>query len=436
MPLSEPQTTNHRMPGRLARPEIVYLVRHETLASIFSSQVLAPLIRLTDECDVRLVAHVPIGQLVRPRWRRKLRDIRCQAEQAGVRVHWLPSPPSRWPRLWDDGRVLRRFLARAFSKDASFVLHCRNAAMTAMALEASAGYPGARVVFDVRGDDVSETADQRGISDFSETSPDAAVVDAWTRQRFAVERADGVTAVSEAMLEVLEQRYGAVVRRNSLVIPCCPEIEEFLRQQEEREAVRKELGLRDRFVVIYLGSLAWYQMPAHSLRVFRIIRGIIPGAHFFALTTQPEAMRREIELAGIAPEDATIRSVPPHEVPRLLAASDLGLLLRQEDAVNRVASPVKCGEYLAAGIPVVISRNLGDYSRSIAESRLGTVVNLSAADSDLRTQLAPWLEEYLASPGSVRDRCRTFAREHLSWDSFVPRRLELYRRLLRMDGDV
>lgn len=308
--------------------------------------------------------------------------------------------------------------------------------MTAIALEASADFPGARVVYDVRGDDVSETADQRGVADFSESSPDAAVAAAWARQRLAAERAHGVTAVSEAMLSALEERYGEGVRRNSLVIPCCPEIEEFARWGVEREAVRRELGVQDRFVVTYLGSLAWYQMPAHSLRLFRAIKEILPKAHFFALTTQPDAMRGEIDRAGIAPEDATIRSVSPQDVPRLLAASDVGLLLRQEDAVNRVASPVKCGEYLAAGIPVVISRNIGDYSRSIAESRLGTVVNVAASDSELQGLLEPWLEEYLASPDSIRDRCRAFAQEHLNWDTYVPRRVALYRGLLGLDRDV
>lgn len=436
MPLTESQTTTLRPVRRSVRPNVVYLVRHEVLASIFTSQVLAPLIRLTEECDVRLVAHVPIGQLLRPKWRRKLMEIRRQARTAGVRLHWLLSPPSRWPGLWNDRRILSRFLKTTFGRDESFVLHCRNATMTAIALEASAGFPGARVVYDVRGDDVSEAGDQRGVTDCSESSPDATVKTAWSRQRLAVEGAHGVTAVSEAMLTALEERYGGVVRRNSIVIPCCPEMDLFAALGKEREAVRRELGLADRFVVTYLGSLAWYQMPALSLRMFLAIKQLVPQAHFFAITTQPDAMRREIDRAGIAPDDATIRSVPPQDVPRLLAAADLGLLLRQEDAVNRVASPVKCGEYLAAGVPVVISRNVGDYSSAVAQSRLGAVVNVAATDNELRGMIEPWLEEYLASPELVRERCRAFALEHLNWDNHVPRRVALYRRLLGLGRDV
>src|SRR5262245_26108895 len=61
-------------PRSSERPAVVYLVRHEALASIFASQVLAPLARLTEACDVRLAVHVPIGQLVRPQWRRKLNE--------------------------------------------------------------------------------------------------------------------------------------------------------------------------------------------------------------------------------------------------------------------------------------------------------------------------------------------------------------------------
>lgn len=65
--------------------------------------------------------------------------------------------------------------------------------------------------------------------------------------------------------------------------------------------------------------------------------------------------------------------VKPEEVPNYLIAADYGLLVRDQNVTNKVASPVKFAEYLACGLKVIISKNLGDYSRLVEKFELGFI---------------------------------------------------------------
>src|SRR6185295_10953881 len=77
-------------------------------------------------------------------------------------------------------------------------------------------------------------------------------------------------------------------------------------------------------------------------------------------------------LAAVVP-DAIVRSAPQGEAARLLCAADYGLLLRQDDVVNLVASPVKFGEYLACGVRPILTPHIGDQSDLCQSSDLGDV---------------------------------------------------------------
>ncbi len=67
--------------------------------------------------------------------------------------------------------------------------------------------------------------------------------------------------------------------------------------------------------------------------------------------------------------------VEEENVHSYLKACDFGLLLRNQNLTNRVASPVKFSEYLACGLKVLITPNLGDYSELVRISNVGDVLH-------------------------------------------------------------
>ena len=419
---------------------LVSLVHREALSSVFMSQVLTPLEEHRSVADVSLGLLTPVGHLLRSQYRPALREIESRCRQTGIRLSWIPSPPSRAPWLWSEAFLLRQWLTRRFRLDQSFLVRCRNAQMTGIAIEALKSFPQARVIYDCRGAEVTELIQQLGIADQSPAawSPavQRAVRMATQRERRAVMESAGVTCVSFVMARALQQRYPEVPRDRFQVIPCCPDVESFRLAIPRREHVRRSLGLADRIVITYLGSLAWYQQPESSLRLFRLIQTIRPDAHFLAITTAPEQMRQLARQAGLAPDSLTVLSASPHEVPGLLVASDLGLLLRDDSETNRVASPVKFGEYLAAGVPVVITPRLGDCSAIVREHQLGVEVNLSWDDAWLMARLRDFFAAQGHETSAMRDRCQRYAESEFSWSGLVPRLAAWYAELLNVPAPL
>ncbi len=102
-----------------------------------------------------------------------------------------------------------------------------------------------------------------------------------------------------------------------------------------------------------------------------------------------------------------------------LAVSDLGLLLRERNSVNRVASPVKFAEYLASGLPVLVSPGVGDCPDIVRRDRVGYVLDASA-------QLSRIVSEIVADRAVLRNRCREVAAQLFDGDRYLP----LYGELL------
>jgi len=83
---------------------------------------------------------------------------------------------------------------------------------------------------------------------------------------------------------------------------------------------------------------------------------------------------------------------------------------------NQVASPTKFAEYLAAGMPVIISERIGDFSGMVRHHQLGIVI-----DPD---QVIPRLERTDLAKAA---RSQRFAKDHLTKVSFDA----AYKRLLK-----
>ena len=78
-------------------------------------------------------------------------------------------------------------------------------------------------------------------------------------------------------------------------------------------------------------------------------------------------------LLNLYPERIIQRHVSSDDVVHYLDIADYGLLIRENSITNKVASPVKCAEYLSRGLKVIISSDIGDYSEEIENNNLGFI---------------------------------------------------------------
>ena len=78
--------------------------------------------------------------------------------------------------------------------------------------------------------------------------------------------------------------------------------------------------------------------------------------------------------------------MPPQIVPQYLGCADLGLALRQPNFSAHSVAPIKLGEYLMCGLPVVATAGIGDPGAISVD--VGAIL-VSMDDAELKTA-ADW----------------------------------------------
>jgi glycosyltransferase involved in cell wall biosynthesis len=369
-------------------------------------------------CDVKLLVFSPVGEYFRsgPRhaWQQRVRSIH---NDFGLEVNRLPLPPARTPKLWQGKALLKCWLRKAYRSEQRVIIHCRGTQAANLALIATKGDTRFRVIFDCRGLEAPEFLYVRGYRSPDE-APENLAIEAGVYeglQQQAALSCHAMICVSEAMKREVIKRW-SVPENKIFVIPCCTDVEAGARAYEGRDEMRRKLGLSDRFVVAYCGSLKAWQMPVESLAVFRAIASIRPDAHFLAITTHAERMVKLAEQNDVSTEQRTIITLPHTEVPAYLAAADVALLIREDSPVNRVASPVKFAEYLTCGVPVILTEGVGDYSGLVEQEGLGCVLPVKSGFVNTSSSLIDFAGISTWEQKNLSLQCLEVSKKKLGWD--------------------
>lgn len=203
-----------------------------------------------------------------------------------------------------------------------------------------------------------------------------------------------------------------------LVTPSGVDMELFDTARPARRAVRARLQLGDGFTVGWTGSFR----PFHGLDQLVDAVASLGGTTLVLVGDGPERPRIERRARDLGVEARFTGTVPHAEIPSLLSALDVAVVLGRPDEPFHY-SPLKLGEYLAAGLPVVapsvphLVAQLRDAGASFF--RLGDVAALGRLLRDLRDE--PTRRD------AVGERARAAARAW-SWDLQIRRVLEVLER--------
>lgn len=380
---------------------LAYVLYGELLAPVVASQAFPLLAGLRERGhDVCLVAVAsPRRFLERDRYARAL----TLAEEAAGEVRVITHAPRHMVPGWVAMRLSS--VLRRLTPD---VTHCRQS--RAAALAARAGANG--IVADFRGVRPEEYLLALGKEEKSLDRGEARRLAALRAEdRTALDRCSAAVCVSEPYRQHLggDDRVFVIPNASELIPEPSP---------DDRRKLRGTFGLRDEDVAfVYSGSVAPWQCVGAAVRLFSEVRRGLARARLVLLTHDAGAAEVLAREHGV--EDAVIRTLSPGETRSVLPAFDVSLLLREPNVVNRVAAPVKFGEYMQAGVPVAMTRGVGDASGWVAEHGLGVVLESPVHEANAGAVL-----DALASFNSVR--CRAFARERLSFDVTIPRYEEAY----------
>ena len=131
----------------------------------------------------------------------------------------------------------------------------------------------------------------------------------------------------------------------------------FAYQPNLREEVRQELGLKDELMFVYAGSLGPQYCLNEMLEIFQAYATkhltkflILTGNTEFAEQNIPSELKAHVIL----------KSVPSEKVSFYLNGGDVAFGLRKPTFSMQGVAPIKLGEYLLCGLPVIASKGIGD----------------------------------------------------------------------------
>ena len=246
-------------------------------------------------------------------------------------------------------------------------------------------------------------------------------------EAYALRRADAIVTLSERRARELSEarRHGVPVT----AIPCCVDVDRFTGAAASRAERRGRLGAGERRVLVYLGKLGPRYLTAD---LFRFAAAVSRERDVMVLVLsqdRPEPFLEQAEAAGLARPFVRVMTAAPEDVPAWLSACDAGLAFVNPKPVERASSPIKVAEYLASGMPVVITPGIGDFSSRLDEKGVG--VTLTTLDEAALAAGAAQLAHLWDDGESLRQRCQSFAMAHLSTTSTAaPRYRNVYAQLL------
>lgn len=170
-------------------------------------------------------------------------------------------------------------------------------------------------------------------------------------------KADHVITRSKKAIEIHLQTLGEQYRTKFSVVQNGRDTSLFRYDENLRENYRKKLNINDELLFVYAGSLGPQYCLPEMLEIFRKTSEfsnckflILTGDLVFAEKMIPYEMQNLCLLKKVGIE----------EVPAYLNAADVGFALRKPTYSMQGVAPIKLGEYLLCGLPVIASKGIGD----------------------------------------------------------------------------
>ncbi len=406
----------------MKRPFRVLYLFHQSLAAPISRlHGLAQVVALSERRPFAVISFEPRIQPTMA-WASAYEQTRSWLLENGVPHRGIPAVGTRWIEI-PMGAVAA---AASVVFGGTRIIHARSYIPGLMALLVAAVLP-AKFLFDMRGLFVDEYLLEGA---FRHGTPRLSFA-RWLERRL-VWSADEIIVVSEKFRDHLLARddlSGNLDPGRITVIPNRVDLERYDRARGRREHVRAGRGWDGSLVFVYVGSAArWHRLDSTVRMMARILESTENARFVASIYPDPEPLRRLAAQAGVPADRMELTTSGVDEIPELLTAADLGLMLIDGDVSKQVCAPVKFSEYMAAGLPVIAGGGIGDTRDWIQDEDLGVLVDIDDPAAAAEAVLGSLSEGGLAS-ADARRRCLDFARSTLDMRETLEQYEAVYREL-------
>ena len=239
--------------------------------------------------------------------------------------------------------------------------------------------------------------------------------------------ADAVIVGTKEMKNLMVKRYPNIdIFSKVHAMTTGYDIEKFYYCSNLRNETRKKYNLNDKFVMIYSGNVFYsWQNLSRSIKVFKLLRKKISNFFFIMLIREEDhyIAKGFIKKHKLSNNEYYLNNVNHKQVNRFLNASDIGIILRENHTLNKVASPGKLSEYLGSGLKIISTKHIGSISNKIKNTDFAILLNDIYDDSEL-------IEKIPSIHSTVnRKEISSWAQKHLSTDAYKETYLTILKNL-------
>lgn len=289
-------------------------------------------------------------------------------------IHWHPlmytKKPPVFSTFYDIIKLKKK--AKALERRMNFdVVHCRSYIAALVGEYLKKKYK-TRFIFDIRGFWADERIDG-GLWDI--LKPVYKKIYNYFKKKEALffNKADAIITLTNASKVFIENNFS--IKGNIQVIPCATDFDLFKPQETPIKInYRKKLGIKNEFVLLYLGSIGTWYLLAEMLDFFVELKNSKKDAKFvFISGDEPSLIFKQAEDKGIDRSDIIVKKVNRVEVPAYISVADLSVFFIKPCFSKMASSPTKHGELLACEVPLVCN-DIGDLKSIINDKGAGVIV--------------------------------------------------------------
>lgn len=330
--------------------KICYVVYREDNVMVFDSQVLEYLYKMASRKeieDINLVVFRHESNLFKKEEvEKKIRNFVPNT------MTFASLPVLSMAQLDINSKRLYRHLKKYYGQNDEIAVICRGDFAAYIVAKAFSKFQNSRILYDNRGLAYEESMMAHG--------------DQWVHRinrnkkrdalLYAKSHCDMYNFVTASMREYMISHYHYNPNLPYTIIPTLYHAEALNDDQFARLCDKESIGNND-FIVTYIGSTAAWQSTAQLIEILQSIYNKYSNSRFFILTKGniPELEQIENELKS----RITVKGVPHEDIKYYLAMSDVGIVIRDDNIVNRVAAPTKIAEYLTSGMRILYKGDIG-----------------------------------------------------------------------------
>jgi len=287
-------------------------------------------------------------------------------------IDWQPIKYTKRPAILStikDIKTITKLADRLHKQKKYSAVHCRSYISSIVGLKMQKKYD-IKFIFDMRGFWADERVDGK-IWDLNKRHYRLVYKYFKKKEKQFCDNADAIISLTHIGKEIMQEEWG--VLKPIYVVPCAVDTDLF-KPRINGNSKYKNLNLE--LTIGYLGSIGTWYMLDEMLDFFKVLLVKYPKAMFkFITTEQPAVILNKAFARNINIEHFEISSAKRIDVPSELSKIDIGIFFIKPVFSKQASSPVKQGEFMAMGIPVVANSGVGDTDNIINKYKSGILVN-------------------------------------------------------------